>query len=84
MAIQERYTPVVIAANSSVDINGSGIGSFFCTASGTLTIENKRGETILNAFSVTAGEYYPLHFYLQGNGGTVTTASSGAGVIGVA
>ncbi len=86
--IQERYNPIVVGANSTVTIHGNNIGGFLCTATGTITLvanaaDGKPQTTLLNAFAVTAGIYYPLPFYLGRNGGTFTTASSGAGLLGV-
>lgn len=85
--VQERYSPIPIGANSTVNITGSNIGGFLCTASGTITlVANASGGkpqiTLLTAFAVTAGIYYPLPFFLGNNGGTFTTASSAAGLIG--
>lgn len=86
--IQERYNPIVVAANSTVLIHGDNVGGFLCTASGTITLvanayDGKAQQTLLTAFAVTAGIYYPLPFFLGRNGGTFTTASSGAGLLGV-
>jgi len=86
--ITERYNPLVVAADSTEVINGNAIGGFLCTASGTVTVTANAGDgkdayTVINALAVTAGVYYPMPFYLSKNGGTVTTASSGAGVLGV-
>jgi hypothetical protein len=80
--------PVPVAANTSVAISGSSVGGFLCTANGTITLttnpsEGKAGVTLINAMSVTAGNWYKLPFYLGRNGGTFTTASSGAGVLAV-
>jgi hypothetical protein len=86
MVIQERYAPTVVAANTAVDIPGAGVGGFICTASGTITLVAKAAAgkpqtTLINALAVTAGLYYPLPIYLGRNGGTFTTASSGAGLL---
>lgn len=86
--VQERYNPIVVAANSTVTIYGNNVGGFLCTATGTITLvanaaEGKVQTTLLSAFPVTVGIYYPLPFYLGSKGGTFTTASSGAGVLGV-
>lgn len=88
MAIQERYQPIVVGANSTVTIHSNQVGGFLCTASGTITLvaaasDGKPQTTLLNAFAVTAGVYYPLPFFLGAQGGTFTTASSGAGLLGV-
>lgn len=82
MAIKESYSPVVLPANTATRLTGDRIGGFFCTASGTLTIVDSKGRTILNGFAVTAGNQYLFNFYIGVGGGTATTASSGAGTIG--
>lgn len=86
--VRERYTPVVIAANTTNAITNNAIGGFLCTVSGTVTLvanpqDGKAAVTILSAFAVTAGVYYPMPFYLSSNGGIFTTAGGGAGVLGV-
>lgn len=87
MVVQERYKPIVVGANSTVDINNNGVGGFLCTVTGTMTLvanaaDGKAATTLINAMTVTAGVYYPLPFYLGSNGGTFTTAGGGAGVLG--
>lgn len=86
--IRERYTPLVVAANSTNTIYGNSIGGFLCSVSGTVTLvanpqDGKAAVTILSAFPVTAGIYYPLPFYLSSNGGTFTSAGGAAGVLGI-
>ena len=88
MVIQERYNPIPIAANSTVQIYGNNIGGFACTTSGTLTIvanegDGKPTQTIINAIPVTAGTYLPLPFYIGKNGGTATTGGGAVGCLGV-
>lgn len=87
MVIQERYSPVPVAANSTVIIYGNSIGCFVCTTAGTLTVvsnayDGKAQSTIINALAVSAGVVYPLPFFLGSNGGTVTTAGGAVGTIG--
>lgn len=84
---QERYTPVVVAANSTVTIGATAVGGFLCTANGTITLvaaaaDGKAQTTLINAMTVTAGTYYKLPFFLGKMGGTFTTAGGGAGVLG--
>ena len=88
MIIQERYSPIPIPANTTVEISGNAIGLFVCTTSGTLTVisnayDGKATTTLLNAMAVTAGQVYPLPFFLGSNGGSVTTAAGAVGTIGV-
>lgn len=86
--VRERYAPVVVAANSTVAITSNSTGCFLCQVSGTITLttnaqDGKAATTLLNAFPVTAGIYYPLPFYLSANGGSFTTAGGAAGLLGV-
>lgn len=82
MQVQISYTPIVIAATSTNRLpQAHGIGKFICTATGTLTISDDVG-TILNAFTITAGQIYELGIDARGNEGfTVTTATGGAGTL---
>jgi len=83
MVIKERYTPITVAANTTVPFTSSEIGGFLCIAAGTLTITRADGTVVVNALPVSAGVYYPLPFYIGLNGGSVTTASSASGVLGI-
>jgi hypothetical protein len=82
MHVKQRYNPIVLAANATVTLTGDSIGCFLCTTSGTITIKDWKGNTIVNALSVTAGNFYHIPFFLNGNGGKVISASA-VGVIGV-
>ena len=88
MIIQERYNPVVVAANTTVPIYGDNIGGFLCTTSGTITLVknpnndgNTTSTTLINAMAVTAGTYYPIPAYLGKNGGAFTTAGGAVGLL---
>jgi len=83
MFVQERYTPQVVAANTTVPL-GNSIAGFVCTSSGTITIVNSVGVTLLSAFPVTGGQIYSFPWYLGTSGkSTFTTAGGAAGVLGV-
>lgn len=87
MQIQELYKPTPMAANSSYNIPDSvqAIACFLCVTSGTITVVDQAGVTIINAMPVTAGVYHPMPFYLgSGISGTVTTAGGASGVVGFA
>jgi hypothetical protein len=83
MAIQERYSPVVIGANATVTIRNIGIGGFLAKTAGTISVVDSYGVTIINAHPVAAGTYYPLPFSLGQEGGTFTTAGGASGTIAV-
>lgn len=85
---QERYNPVIVAANTTVNLPHNAVGIFLCTATGTITINVKKQDgrpayTLLTAFPVTIGTTYKIPFYLGTNGGSITTDTLGAGVLGV-
>lgn len=85
---KERYTPVVMAANSEYKYDGNAIGGFLCVTGGTITVERNdvagATTTVINAFPVTAGEYHQIPFYLGSNGATITTSGGASGTLGVA
>lgn len=83
MLVQERYTPVPVGANASVNIYSQQIGGFLAITAGTITIVDTAGTTVLNAFPVAAGQYVPLHMYIrnQRNFGTFTTAGGASGTV---
>lgn len=88
MVIQERYAPLVVGVNATVTINNQSVGGFVCQTTGTITlvaaeVDGKPSLTILSAFPVTAGVYYPLPFFLGKNGGTFTTAGGASGTLGL-
>jgi hypothetical protein len=80
-AIQERYNPRVIGVNTTVTLTTQALGGFLVKTSGTITVVDAKGTTVVDAVPVTAGIYVPLPFYLQGNGGTFTTAGGASGTL---
>lgn len=87
--MRENYTPIVLGVDASTKLTGRQIGGFLALTSGTLTVVNHDGTTIVNAVPVTAGIYTPLPFSLQGNDAvntqlaTVTLAGGASGTLGV-
>lgn len=86
--IKERYTPLVIPANTTVLIPETMVAGFLCTTTGTLSVsrnavDSQPAGVIINALAVTAGVYYPMPFYLGQNGGSITTSGGAAGTLGV-
>lgn len=90
MYVQERYSPVVVPANGTVDFPADATGGFLCIVSGTITIY-KLGSGVLNqgtlipivsSLPVTAGIYYPIPFHLGHLGGRIVAAGGAAGVLG--
>lgn len=83
MAITERYTALPVGVNSTVTFTGTSVGGFLAITSGTVTVKNFAGTSIIASFPVTAGVYHPMPFYIDKNGGTITTAGGASGVAGV-
>jgi hypothetical protein len=87
MAYNERFSPLICAANSTTEISGSGVGNFICTAGGNITLvanqaDGKPETTILSSFAVTTGQVLELKLFLGKNGGYITTDATAAGVLG--
>lgn len=84
--VQERYKPVIVGVNATVQFGGSGLGGFIAITAGTITIgalANNVYTTIVNALPVLAGVYYPLPFYISHLGGQIVAAGGASGVLGV-
>lgn len=84
--IQERYTPVPMAANATYTLSPIGnIAGFLAVTTGTLTVIDSLGVTVVAAVPVTAGIYTPMPFRLAGGGSNPTVALAGgaSGTLGV-
>lgn len=84
--IYERYTPVPVAANSTVVLTGSSIGGFLCSVSGSITVvanasDGKDQTNIITNMPVTAGVYHAMPFFLGVKGGTITTSGGAVGTV---
>lgn len=77
--IRERYPAKMVEANTDTPILNQSIGGFICTADGTISITNSRGETVLSSFPVTAGVYYPIPIFVGFPNAVFTTAGGAAG-----
>lgn len=85
-AYQERYSPIVVGVNATVQLTGSAVGGFLCLTGGTITVTKNTAAgvvTIVNAVPVTAGVYTPMPFYLGPDGGSVTLGGGASGTLGV-
>lgn len=79
---QIRYSAVVIGVSGTWTSDQiHGIGAFLPTATGTITIKDGNGNTVLNAFPVTVGTRVELTLYTQGNTAVVTLAGGAAGTL---
>lgn len=83
MDVKERYNPEVIGVNATVTLTADAVGGFLAKTAGTITVVDGAGTTIVDAHPVTAGGYFPMPFFLQRAGGTVTTAGGASGTLGV-
>ena len=84
--IQERYRPVVIAADATVTLPATAnIGGFLAADSGTITVIDSLGVTVIAGVPVTSGIYTPMPFKLAGGGIpiVVTLAGGASGTLGV-
>lgn len=79
--VQERYTPRLMAANTSTTLTGPSVGGFISVTAGTLSITSVDSGNVLTAFPVAVGTYYPLPIYVGQNGGTVTLAGGASGTL---
>jgi hypothetical protein len=79
--VQERYSGKVVAANSTTILKSSAIAGFLCKTGGTFSVVGATSVTIVDAHPVTAGVYYPVPLYLEGEGGTFTTAGGASGTL---
>jgi hypothetical protein len=80
---KERYAPLVLGVNATGSLTGDMIGGFLAITAGTVTVVRADGSSVIAAFPVAAGAYYPMPFYIGANGGTVTLAGGASGVLGV-
>lgn len=79
--VQERYTPEVVAVDTTITLYSDSIGGFLAKTAGTITVTAADGTVLVNAHPVAAGSYYPLPFFLGDNGGTFTTAGGASGTL---
>ena len=86
MVVQERYNPIVVAANSTVVVYGDNIGGFIPLTDGAITIvsnphDGKPKTTLITNLPVTAGFYCPLPIFIGKEGGTVTASGGASGLL---
>lgn len=85
MVVQELFDSVRIQASGAVFAAGQarGIAGFFCSANGTVTIQDASGTDIVSAFPVTAGNFYATPFTCP-NGCSVVIAAGAVITVAVA
>lgn len=81
MKTQIRYVGHIVGVNSTYRLTGLAIGGFLPKVSGTITVVDANGVTLVDAVPVTAGVYVQLPLFLNGVGGTFTTAGGATGTL---
>ncbi len=84
MVITERYRPVSLGVNEvySMPQGQQSLGGFIAVTAGTITIVNGLGATVLSAFPVAAGVYYPLPVFAPASVITLAGGASGTILLG--
>lgn len=82
--VREQFRPVSMVADASYESGGRSIGGFLAKTSGTITIIDLNGDTIVDAIPVTAGVYTPIPFFIgEAPGFTVTLGGGASGTLGI-
>lgn len=69
-------------ANATQDFSAGNIGGFMCNTTGTLTLQTLNPNvTLLTAFPVEAGRYYPFPIYTGSGAIRVTLAGGASGMM---
>jgi hypothetical protein len=74
-----------MTANASLELPASAnLGGFLALTSGTITVVDSTGATVINGVPVTAGIYTPTPFMLSGGGlnSVVTLGGGASGTLG--
>jgi len=80
--VRERYRPQLIGVNGSYVIRAGQMGGFLAKATGTITVVDPNGTTLVDAVPVTAGVFTPIPaIFSTVEGATVTLASNAAGTL---
>lgn len=81
MNVREIFKPTAIGVNATVRFTAEAVGGFLALTSGTLTIANSAGTSIIVAIPVTSGQFTPIPFQIDLNGGSATTAGGASGYL---
>lgn len=82
MSVRERYTPVTVPVNSTVKFTSNSVGGFLAITSGTVTITDGDGDTVVDGLPVTAGVFHSIPFFIKNQAASVTTSNGASGVLG--
>lgn len=86
MFVNESYSPVTVGVNATVLHTGNRVAGFLALTSGTVTIKDYAGTTVINALPVTAGVFHAIPFRINAEpkpGGSVVTAGGASGYLAV-
>lgn len=75
--VYEAYRAIPLGAGASTVVGGTRIAGFLCKTTGTLTVTDADGTTLVDAVAVTAGQFtrLPIHFNTP-QGGTVSLTTA--------
>lgn len=81
--VTERYRMTAMAADTAISTDAIQVGGFLPKTSGTITIVDKAGNTVVSAVPVNAGVYTPIPGYLGVNGikAVITLAGGASGTL---
>lgn len=83
MNVIERFAPITVGVDATVQINSQGIGGFLAVTAGNISVTRADGTVVFSGLPVTAGSFVRTPFYLGGNGGSLVAAGGASGVLGV-
>lgn len=80
--VKEYYNARALGANVTSKLTGGHMAGFLAVTSGTLTLVDGGGNTVVNAVAVTAGVYLPIPaMFTPGDQAAVTLAGGASGTL---
>jgi hypothetical protein len=83
MFVSGPYNYVPMGVDETVEVKSTQFGGFLCENGGdiTITMPGTPDVVVLNAFPVTAGEFYPFPMKIALNGATVELDNGASGLL---
>ena len=82
MRVQESYTPNPLGLNATFNLAGPCVSGFLAVTAGTITVTDRRGTVLLNAYPVAAGTFNKISMMSEFlPGGTVVLAGGASGTL---
>lgn len=81
MQVHERYTPHPMAVGATYIVKGPKMGGFICTVSGSLTVTDSDGSTLVDTLPVTAGVMVPIPINFKSPQGGTVVLTGAAGTL---